>query len=150
MVTTETTLVSRSTVKMIRQPPTRDFRKLGRSVSGAQRRGSKGSSANWIPADSSLRGTIQAVENLLGLVGEADAIVHRPRSRWYSSRDFTRPAATSASPRSIDASASASSGVGSVAEILKPNARELGFVVGQFIDELVKRFACRHAGTSFP
>jgi hypothetical protein len=28
--------------------------------------------------------------------------------------------------------------VGSIAEILKPNARELGFVIGQFIDELVK------------
>jgi len=38
--------------------------------------------------------------------------------------------------------------VGSVAEILKPNARELGFVIGQFIDELVKRFARRHAWTS--
>ena len=44
------------------------------------------------PSDSSLRRTIQAVEKLLGLVGEADTVVHSPRSRWYSSRDFTRPA----------------------------------------------------------
>ena len=53
---------------------------------------------------------IKAIKNLLGFVSDADSKVHRPRSRLYSARGFTRPAARSARPRSREASASAPSG----------------------------------------
>src|ERR1035441_7315 len=39
------------------------------------------------------RRTIQPIENLLGFVSDANAKTHRPRSRSYSARGFTRPAA---------------------------------------------------------
>ena len=53
---------------------------------------------------------VKAIEDLLGFVSDADPKIHRLRSRSYSARGFTRPAPRSASPRSSEASASASSG----------------------------------------
>src|ERR1017187_3525879 len=53
---------------------------------------------------------VKAIKNLLGFMGDADPEIHRPRSRSYWARGFTRPAATSARPRSREASASGSSG----------------------------------------
>src|ERR1017187_5747935 len=56
------------------------------------------------------RRTNQPIENLLGFVSDANAKTHSPRSRSYSARGFTRPAARSARPRSREASDSGSSG----------------------------------------
>src|ERR1019366_3964106 len=56
------------------------------------------------------RGTVQPIEDLLGFISDANAKTHRPRSRSYSARRFTRPAARSARPRSREASDSGSSG----------------------------------------
>jgi len=59
--------------------------------------------------DTLFRWPVKAIKDLLGFVSD-DSKTHRPRSRWYSARGFTRPAARSARPRSSEASASGSSG----------------------------------------
>ena len=58
-------------------------------------------------ADALLRWTIKAIQYLFGLVGDYDLATHTPRSRSYWPIDFTRPAETSASPRSNEARAAA-------------------------------------------
>ena len=61
-------------------------------------------------ANATLSYTVEAIENLFGLMANADPIVHSPRSRSYSSSGFARPAATSAMPRSREARPAASRG----------------------------------------
>ena len=53
---------------------------------------------------------VDAIKNLFGLASNANSKTHKPRSRSYSARGFTRPAATSARPRPKEASASGSRG----------------------------------------
>jgi len=81
-------------------------------------------------------------------VRDDDAVVHRPRSRSYWSRGLTRPSATSASPRSNDASVAASSAgpvaIGRIAQVFQPVASQIYLVLGQRIDELVQRFSGCH------
>src|ERR1035438_2432391 len=55
-------------------------------------------------------GTVQPIEDLFGFVSDANAKTHRPRSRSYSARGFTRPNRKSARPRSREARDSGSSG----------------------------------------
>lgn len=46
-------------------------------------------------AEPALGRTIKPVKNLFGFMRDRNAVAHSPRSRLYSSSDFTRPAATS-------------------------------------------------------
>ena len=77
------TFSAQSTANKMRQPPTRDLLRPSRSVSGADRRGAKGSSARstLLCPDAALGGAVEPIQNLLGFAGHADLVNHKPRSR---------------------------------------------------------------------